>query len=126
MDTENMKPCTRCGQTPELNKTSVYWVGCPSCEFQAFETESEAIEFWNKTLKQSDYVHPDYQADELPIDQLLRDTEKLRTAVLDTVLDVQHTEDEARQWLGTFEINGQRCQLQLVMTNVDSHFVDEG
>jgi len=72
-----------------------------------------------------DYIHPDYELDEQPIVELLEDQTLIAGRVQEAILDVKLSEDESRQWLGTFEINGQRCQLQLVMTNIDSHFVDE-
>jgi len=72
-----------------------------------------------------DYIHPDYELDEQPIVELLEDQTLIAGRVQEAILDVKLSEDESRQWLGTFEINGQRCQLQLVLTNIDSHFVDE-
>ena len=72
-----------------------------------------------------DFIRPDYEPDEQPITEILEDQTLIESRVQEVVLDVQFTEDESRQWLGTFEINGQRCQLQLVMTNIDSHFADE-
>ncbi|WP_299072825.1 hypothetical protein [uncultured Paraglaciecola sp.] len=72
-----------------------------------------------------DYIHPDYEPAEQPIIDLVEESDLLHRRTCESVLDVEYNDDESRQWLGTYEINGQRCQLQLVMTNIDSHFTDE-
>lgn len=73
-----------------------------------------------------DHLHPDYEPAEQPVIDLAEQSKLLHQRVCESVLDVEQQESESRQWLGTYQINGQRCQLQLVMTSIDSHFTDEG
>lgn len=70
-------------------------------------------------------IHPDYDYEDLPMAELDKQSPMFEKMVSELTLDIEHTEDEARLWLGTLLVNDKRCQVQLVITNIDSHFVDE-
>jgi hypothetical protein len=70
-------------------------------------------------------THPDYELEEMRLSQLERQSPLLCKLVDELTENVEQDDTEARLWLGTKLINGQRCQVQLVVTPIDSHFVDE-
>lgn len=72
------------------------------------------------------FTHPDYDPEDMLMPDLAEQSPMFKKMVSELALDVEHSEDEARAWLGTLLINNQRCQVQLIITNIDSHFVDEG
>jgi hypothetical protein len=73
------------------------------------------------------FTHPDYDHEDMPLADFATQAPVLEELVNDLALDVQELEQaEARYWLGTLLIDGKQCQAQLVVTSIDSHFVDEG
>jgi hypothetical protein len=72
------------------------------------------------------HIHPDYDYDVMPLADYATQAPVLEALVNDLALDVQELpECEARYWLGTLLIDGKVCQAQIVVTSIDSHFVDE-
>jgi len=71
------------------------------------------------------HTHPDYELEEMRLSKLERQSPLLCKLVDELTENVEQDNTEARLWLGTKLINGQRCQVQLVVTPIDSHFVDE-
>lgn len=71
-------------------------------------------------------IHPDYEPEDQPVFKLATQSPTFAQAVNDAIAEVAFSEEEGRQWLGTYKVNRQTYQLQLVLTNIDSHFVDEG
>jgi|GEM_PF-1405431 len=71
------------------------------------------------------HTHPDYELEEMRLTELERQSPLLNTMVNELTEEVAQDDAEARLWLSTKLINGQRCQVQLVVTAIDSHFVDE-
>lgn len=50
---DKLKPCQHCGSKAQINKAfGLYQVGCPNlfcpCMTRLYETETEAIEAWNR------------------------------------------------------------------------------
>tara|TARA_R110002124_G_scaffold6527_2_gene38943 strand:+ start:531 stop:758 length:228 start_codon:yes stop_codon:yes gene_type:complete len=71
------------------------------------------------------HTHPDYELEEMRLTELERQSPLLNTMVNELTEEVAQDDAETRLWLSTKLINGQRCQVQLVVTPIDSHFVDE-
>lgn len=72
-------------------------------------------------------IHPDYDYDVMPLADYAIQAPVIEHLVNDLALEVQEREEcEARYWLGTLLVDGKVCQAQLVVTSIDSHFVDEG
>lgn len=73
-------------------------------------------------------IDPDYDYDVMPLSAYASQLPVLEVLVneLGFALDVEEMPfNDARYWLATLKINGKRCQAQLVVTSIDSHFVDE-
>jgi hypothetical protein len=70
--------------------------------------------------------HPDYDYDVMPLADFATQAPVLEELVNELALDVQELQEfEARYWLGTLMVDGKICQAQLVVTSIDSHFIDE-
>ncbi|WP_416305187.1 hypothetical protein [Neptunicella sp. SCSIO 80796] len=71
----------------------------------------------------TNHTHPDYDPEVMIMTDI---TAQQVSKIIDELAeDVAEQEDEAALWLGTLQINGQRAQVQLLVTTIDSHFVDE-
>lgn len=70
-------------------------------------------------------THPDYELEEMRLTEIEHRSTLMRKLVNELTEEVAQDDTEARLWLGTKLINGQRSQVQLVITPIDSHFVDE-
>jgi hypothetical protein len=72
-----------------------------------------------------EHIHPEYDLEDMLMTDLAEQSPMFAKGVAELALDVENSKDEARWWLGSLLINGERCQVQLIVTNITSHFVDE-
>lgn len=70
------------------------------------------------------YLHPDYNEEDLLIGDICNESKTFLNVVNSLSEDMKdHPTITMKAWLGTLEIDGKECQVQLVVTAED--FIDE-
>ena len=77
-------------------------------------------------MKDLESIHPDYFLDEVDAPKIAHQS-PLFDRLLDELIEEMGADKQlsAEAWLATLLIGDKRCQVQLVVTAIDSHFVDE-
>lgn len=72
-----------------------------------------------------DYIHPDYDPEDLLATDCANESPVFKTLVNSLAEDMTCPFTEtSKAWLGTLQVNGKTCQVQLVVTSHD--MIDEG
>ncbi|HBY41815.1 hypothetical protein [Ponticaulis sp.] len=72
-----------------------------------------------------DFIHPDYDAEGLPLLDIAHESQNFTSQVNWLAEDLaSHPIDTSKAWLGTLLVNGKECQVQLVVTSAE--MIDEG
>ena len=77
-------------------------------------------------MKDLESLHPDYSLDEVDAPKIAYQS-PLFERLLNELIEEMGSDNRlsAEAWLATLLIGEKRCQVQLIVTAIDSHFVDE-